>query len=162
MSDDRNAVSIRPATHEDIPFMMAMDRSCETGVRWTEHHYQEIFQRGMQGLVLVAERSSSNATADADGILGFLVARHVAPEWELENIVVDLGARRRGLGMWLLEGLLAEAQRRNSDAIFLEVRESNTAARGMYEKAGFRRTGRRKFYYADPSEDAILYRFELA
>jgi [ribosomal protein S18]-alanine N-acetyltransferase len=42
-------------------------------------------------------------------------------------------------------------------AILLEVRKSNLAARGLYEKQGFREVGRRRTYYADPEEDAILY-----
>lgn len=161
MSDDNNAAIIRPANANDIPAVMTLDRGCTTAVHWTEHRYQQIFQLGIQGLVLVAQRSSSNATTDAGRVLGFLVARHIAFEWELENIVVDPGVRRNGLGTRLLQGLLAEARQTNSDRIFLEVRESNAAARTMYEKAGFRQTGRRKLYYADPLEDAILYRCEL-
>jgi ribosomal-protein-alanine N-acetyltransferase len=46
--------------------------------------------------------------------------------------------------------------------VFLEVRESNAAARCFYEKAGFVQTGRRKSYYTDPAEDAVLYRYDLA
>ena len=48
-----------------------------------------------------------------------------------------------------------------SEAIFLEVRASNTAARSLYESLGFCQTGLRRFYYSDPSEDAILYRLTV-
>ncbi len=99
--------------------------------------------------------------AQAPGVLGFLVAQHIAPEWELENIVVAPAARRTGLGKRLLDALLTQARETNSAAVFLEVRESNTAARTLYEKAGFEQTGRRKSYYRDPVEDAILYRRTL-
>jgi len=94
-------------------------------------------------------------------ISGFLVARHLAPEWELENIVVAPSARRIGLGSRLLNALLANARETDSEAVFLEVRESNAAARSLYEKAGFEPTGRRKAYYTNPAEDAVLYRLLL-
>jgi ribosomal-protein-alanine N-acetyltransferase len=60
-----------------------------------------------------------------------------------------------------LGALLAAARETNSSSVFLEVRESNAPARNLYEKAGFEQTGRRKSYYADPAENAILYRFSL-
>jgi len=58
----------------------------------------------------------------------------------------------------LLGTLMATARETHSDSVFLEVRESNTVARRLYEKAGFQETGRRKSYYTNPTEDAILYR----
>jgi [ribosomal protein S18]-alanine N-acetyltransferase len=161
MSDDNNAAIIRPANTKDIPAIMTLDRGCTSAVHWTEHQYQQIFQLGIQGLVLVAQRCLSNAAEDAGRVLGFLVARQIGFEWELENMVVDPGVRRNGLGNRLVQALLAEARQTRGDRIFLEVRESNAAARTLYEKAGFRQTGRRKLYYAGPSEDAILYRCQL-
>jgi ribosomal-protein-alanine N-acetyltransferase len=53
---------------------------------------------------------------------------------------------------------LAQARHAQGEAIFLEVRESNAAARAFYEKLGFEQMGRRKGYYADGLEDAIIYR----
>jgi ribosomal-protein-alanine N-acetyltransferase len=94
--------------------------------------------------------------------LGFLVARHIAPQWELENIVVASAARRKGVGKRLLDTLLAHAMSTNSDTVFLEVRESNTTARSLYESRGFHETGRRKSYYTNPQEDAVLYCLTLA
>jgi [ribosomal protein S18]-alanine N-acetyltransferase len=83
------------------------------------------------------------------------------PDWELENIAIAPQERRKGLGKYLLEALLAAARRSNSVGVFLEVRESNTAARSFYQKAGFEQTGRRRSYYANPVEDAVLYRLTL-
>jgi ribosomal-protein-alanine acetyltransferase len=93
-------------------------------------------------------------------LVGFLVARHVREEWELENIVVSAEFRGRGIGERLLHGLLARVRETESWGVFLEVRESNVAARKFYQKAGFRDIGRRKSYYADPAEDAVLYRLD--
>ena len=140
---------------------MALDRASPTAGRWTEQQYLQLFQDGSNAperLVMVAESlltaSSEEATHNIDG---FLVARHTVDEWELENIVVATTARRKGLGRRFLEALLATARKTNSVSVFLEVRESNMAARTLYEKLGFRQTGRRPAYYANPLEDAILY-----
>jgi [ribosomal protein S18]-alanine N-acetyltransferase len=157
-------VNIRPATLDDIPSVMSLDRESATAAHWTEGRYRQAFKReGLERLLLVAEASPSNQTGrDVNaGILGFLVASHVAPEWELENIAVASSARRKGIGKRLLSALLAAARETNSDSVFLEVRESNAAARTLYEKAGFEQTGRRKSYYSDPVEDAVLYRMTL-
>jgi len=160
-------VNLRPAIPADIPFMMELERAYPTAAHWTERQYRQAVQPDSddpERLVLVAEESLPAADAveagrdSGSGLLGFLVARHLASEWELENIVVAPAARLKGLGKRLLDTLLAAARETDSEPVFLEVRESNTAARILYEKAGFQQTGRRKSYYTDPPEDAIVYR----
>jgi ribosomal-protein-alanine acetyltransferase len=144
--------------------MLSLQQQSATAAHWTEEQHRQAFQgEGMERLVLVAEASEPIAAGpDAGGrVLGFLVARHLAPEWELENIVVTSSARRQGHGNRLLSALLVTAHETNSASVFLEVRESNSAARTLYEKAGFEQTGRRKSYYTDPLEDAVLYRRTL-
>jgi len=146
--------------------MVALERATPHAAHWTEEQYQALFsagKRGWQQVVLVAEGTPDRASAEGhsgETRLGFLAARRVEPEWELENIVVAASARRMGIGKRLLDALLAEAARIRNAAVFLEVRESNAAARALYVKAGFRESGRRHFYYKDPPEDAILYRFD--
>ena len=160
-------VTIRFATPYDIPAITSLDRASPTAAHWTEAQYRQAVQPNVgdpERLVLIAEASEATATAAKEAglgfpILGFLVARHLAPEWELENIVVAPSVRRKGLGRRLLGALLARVQETQSEFVFLEVRESNTAARRLYESAGFRQTGRRRAYYANPAEDAILYRW---
>jgi [ribosomal protein S18]-alanine N-acetyltransferase len=153
-------VQIRAATLADVPSMMLLERQSATAGHWTEDQYgQALESESTKRLVLVIESCTTTRPSDAaTSILGFLVAQHIAPEWELENIVVAPTARRKGLGKRLLQHLLSVARETNSDSVFLEVRESNTAARGLYEEAGFAQTGRRKAYYTSPPEDAILYR----
>ncbi len=147
---------------------MHLERRCAAAAHWTEQQYRQTFDSGgAERLVLIAETLSDSvpgrATIPGSGsnILGFVVARHLAPEWELENIVVAPPARRQGLGKQLLQALLATARETNSKSVFLEVRESNAAARSLYEKTGFEQTGSRKAYYKDPAEDAVLYRLSL-
>lgn len=89
---------------------------------------------------------------------GFLLGQVVAGEAELLTLAVDPEARRQGTGRKLVEAFLAEARARAADSAFLEVAETNVAARTLYEAAGFRQTGRRKGYYRAMGEvaDAIL------
>ncbi len=76
-------------------------------------------------------------------------------------MVVATGFLRRGIANALLGALIRRAKNEAASAILLEVRESNLAAHGLYEKCGFREVGRRRAYYRDPVEDAILYALRL-
>jgi len=98
---------------------------------------------------------------EEDEIVGFLVARCLSDEWELENIVVHEIRKRRGIGTGLLRRLLSEAEASGAAGVILEVRESNASARRLYESIGFTSEGRRQAYYSNPAEDAILYRRSL-
>ncbi len=156
-----NDVNIRPATSNDVATMVTLERECPTAAHWTEKQYQNLFATTaarLESLVLIAEETTVAPTSsESSAVLGFLVGRRVHSEWELENIVVAPSARRKCLGKRLVEALLDRAERTHSESVFLEVRESNTAARLLYEKAGFQLTGRRKSYYVNPSEDAVVY-----
>ena len=89
-------------------------------------------------------------------IAGFLVSRPVADDQrELLNLAVAPEFRRRGVGRDLLAGLLGESP----GAIFLEVRESNHAARNIYKSMGFQEVGNRPGYYENPLEAAIVMKF---
>jgi len=158
---------IRRAVVEDIPAIIELERGCASAAHWTELQYQQMFlsnEGPAARLVLVADASPESLVKAGEGtrLAGFLVAHHLAPEWELENIIVATSARRTGLGKRLLDALFDEAAETNSHAVFLEVRESNSAARALYEKSGFERTRRRKSYYSNPVEDAVLYRREVS
>lgn len=150
-------MKIRIATFDDIPGIVNLERATPTAAHWNEAQYAHFLEPDSRPprLVLVAESEPMGAIA------GFLVAQHIAAEWELENIVVSATERRQGIGRSLLEALLAAARKSSSDAIFLEVRESNIAARALYESMKFEQQGRRKSYYSNPSEDALLYRRTL-
>lgn len=95
--------------------------------------------------------------AETDGrVVGFLASRSTGPgEREILNVAVEPEFRRRGVARRLLELELAQ----RASVYFLEVRPSNIGARKLYEKLGFREEGRRKGYYRQPPEDAIVMRF---
>lgn len=146
-------MTIRLATRDDVPAVFALERRTEAAAHWSEEQYYGIFRDRLQRVFLVSE--------DGGAVSGFLVARMIGAECELENIAVALEGRRRGVGAGLISELLQRARMAEVTAVFLEVRETNSPARVFYRKLGFSEAGRRKNYYRDPDEDAILYRISV-
>jgi len=145
---------IRPATAADIPAMMQLVSHSATAAQWSLAHFERVFdESGPRRVALVIEEEVT--------VRGFLVSHEVASEWEIENIAIAGEARRRGVGTRLLGEFLNHARSQGGTSVFLEVRESNRAARLLYEKWAFAESGRRSGYYAQPQEDAIVYRLSL-
>jgi [ribosomal protein S18]-alanine N-acetyltransferase len=143
-------VVIRSAVLDDMPAIVALERKAVSAAHWSVVQYGDRIDAGRTLL------------AESDGqACGFLCARVVVGEWEIENVVVEEGFRRRGIAGELVRAVIAEARSAGGSSVLLEVRESNLAARRLYEKCGFRETGRRREYYREPTEDAILYRLAL-
>lgn len=92
---------------------------------------------------------------------GFLMAFHVLDECHLLDIATEEKFRRRGIGAALIRELMKRAGEKDGSVIYLEVREKNQAARGLYEKLGFVPVGKRKDYYKYPTDDAVLYTLTL-
>lgn len=147
-------MNIRPATLDDVPNLMTLEKHAVTAAHWSEEQYQAVFSSSQTRSALVLE--------EADAIQGFLIARAVGSEWEIENIAIAGSARRRGLGTRLLGEFLDTARSRRATAVFLEVRESNTAARRLYGKWAFIECGHRADYYRDPAEAAVTYRLDFS
>ena len=146
---------VRRATRADIPDLMVLETRAATAAHWTTKQYEAVFSSEVSSrVVLILE--------DKSGVQGFIVGRAVGEEWEIENIAVAGPARRIGRGTRLLGEFLDLARGRGAQAVFLEVRESNQAARRLYEKWAFIEAGRRKHYYREPKEDAIVYRLGFA
>jgi ribosomal-protein-alanine acetyltransferase len=147
---------IRPATPADIPLMRALELQADTAAHWAEREYDALFAPDTpKRIALVA------GDAEHD-IGGFLIARCGLDEWEIENVVVATGRRRSGIGTALVNELRRQAEGGRVPALLLEVRESNTAARKLYETIGFSEVGRRTAYYANPAEDALLLKYSVS
>ena len=105
---------------------------------------------------------SSDATflvaETAEGVSGYLVAIDAADEGEILNLAVAPGGRRQGVGRALVAEALERLAERGVHQAYLEVRESNAAARTLYAAHGFREVGRRSRYYRRPVEDAVILR----
>ena len=145
---------IRRAAAADLARMRTLAGHAATAAQWTEAQYAQLFAPGNPRLVLVLEGSAE--------VQGFLVANPLGDEWELENVAIAPAARRRGLGTRLVGEFLDQARAAGAKAVFLEVRESNHAARALYEKWAFVEAGRRKAYYRDPTEDALVFKFSFS
>lgn len=96
------------------------------------------------------------AGISGDGVFGYAALRIVADEAELLRIGVLPDMRGKGYGRELLERVTAFAREHGAAAMTLEVRAGNETARRLYESAGFAEEGRRKNYYREPAEDAVL------
>jgi len=144
-------VAIRSAALNDVPAILAIEQQAPGAGHWTFEEYNKLVG---SGVVLVAE--------EAGKLRGFACARAVAGEWEIENVVVGDEFLRRGIANELVRELIQSARNEAASAILLEVRESNLPARRLYEKHCFREVGRRRAYYRDPAEDAILYALRFA
>jgi ribosomal-protein-alanine N-acetyltransferase len=144
------ACRIRQSVPFDLAAILRIEQSNANAAHWTEDAYSELWNNPQSSRVCFV--------ADSEGeLLGFVVAREIAGEWELENIAVLPALQQQGIGRALLERLLSVISAAAGQKLLLEVRESNLAARKLYEREGLLVTGRRKMYYRDPTEDALLY-----
>lgn len=127
-----------------------------SAAHWSRAQYKAVVAAGASdGITLVADDST------VDQIVGFLVAVRVVDDWEIENVIVAEPWRRQHIAHRLVHAFLEMLPSNSPCSVLLEVRESNVPAHRLYEKIGFTREGRRKDYYRNPTEDAILYRLPL-
>jgi ribosomal-protein-alanine N-acetyltransferase len=100
-------------------------------------------------------------TTGAPVVLGYLCLWEIGPEVHITNLAVHPDWRRRGIAGALLGRTLEDARQRQLRLAILEVRPTNTEARELYERLGFRVIGRRKGYYVDTGEDALVMEADL-
>ena len=146
MEERAAEIVIRPISREDASALAALEARCEGAARWGEVAYQKIGSSGIRGWV----------AQEGDGVLGFILVCALADEMEILNLAVDPDARRRRIGSRLLARAFGAASAVRVRQMYLEVRESNAGARAFYLAAGFGEQGRRKNYYSQPVEDALL------
>jgi ribosomal-protein-alanine N-acetyltransferase len=143
---------LRPAREADIDAVLAIEHS-SFGDPWNRGAFAE----------LIDDPRVAFLVADAGGeVRGYIVAWFVLDEGEIGNLAVADEARRHGVGARLLDGAIAAVRTAGVDALYLEVRDSNAAARALYASRGFVEVGRRRDYYRRPKEDALVLRLELA
>jgi ribosomal-protein-alanine N-acetyltransferase len=148
---------IRRATRADLSAMHRIEQASFSDP-WTEDSFATALSLDRMQ-VLVAESHEGEQGGDgAVGLLGYVVALVIGPEAEIADLAVAPKARRRGIGRALLERALAELAAVGVRTLYLEVRESNQAARTLYDAHGFASVGRRRGYYREPLEDALVLR----
>ena len=97
---------------------------------------------------------------EGEQVAGYIGSQTVCGETDMMNVAVHPSRRRKGIAEALILGLIEELKIMESHCLTLEVRASNTPAISLYEKLGFSEIGRRKNYYRNPKEDALILRKE--
>ena len=130
---------IRPMKEEDAEAVLRIQAAAGEASQWDPRGYL-----AFEAIVLEWEGA----------VAAFLVTRRTAPdEQEILNIAVAPESRRRGFARRLIAHALQAG-----GIFYLEVRESNTAARSLYRNLGFQECGRRPGYYRNPDEAAVIMR----
>jgi [ribosomal protein S18]-alanine N-acetyltransferase len=138
-------LEIRPLTYADLPQVIAIERRA----------FPTPWSLAMFVLELSKPSGICLAAVIEERLVGYLVCSRYDTVWHLMNIAVDDRLRRQGIATTLLERLF-ELGDRPSEQYTLEVRTSNEDAIRLYERFGFRTAGRRRAYYHDNREDALI------
>ena len=145
--------SLEASKREEILDRIAdMDARVFGNSRWGRDAFSENVFNDYDYLICAV---SDAAAGKETGVLGYGLLR-CFDDAEVIMIAADPARLREGIGSRILLSLLKEAAERKAKAVFLEVRESNLAARAMYQKAGFTEEGIRRGYYHDPPENAVI------
>jgi ribosomal-protein-alanine N-acetyltransferase len=152
MPPPRETVVVRPAEERDLRQVHAIEVASFADP-WALEGFRDTMDNS---------RARTEVADDGGGrVLGYAVAWFVADEAEIANLAVAPAARGRGIGALLLTRILQAAATFGAAAVYLEVRESNAAARALYAAQGFVVAGRRNQYYRKPVEDALIMRRNL-
>jgi [ribosomal protein S18]-alanine N-acetyltransferase len=142
---DSPKANIRGAIRSDVPAIAEILKESPEASAWS-----------LESLI-PSELSENTWIAEQEGrVIGFLIGRAVADEFEILNMAVAKSARRLGVATRLIDTALERSRANGSRSAFLEVRASNESAIALYTQRGFRSCGRRRRYYRSPVEDAIL------
>jgi ribosomal-protein-alanine N-acetyltransferase len=143
-------ISIRPATESDLDEIWRIQAVSGQAAQWNPADYL------LHQCLVAVDSGAIGSPAGLERIAGFAVARQTAPdELEILNIAVDPPFRRRGVARSLIQRLLANYR----GTVWLEVRQSNGAARQLYHALGFQVNSVRENYYNAPPESAIVMKF---
>jgi ribosomal-protein-alanine N-acetyltransferase len=157
-SRDSAGYSIFPLKAKDAPELAALEAACFS-TAFGEAQYAALLGGVEERLAGKGPPPFLALGLRIDGRLAAYVSlglHRAAGELEIHNLAVHDDFRRKGLGKILLEQALRIGTRLELTRAVLEVRAGNTAARALYAAAGFGLCGRRKAYYADTGEDALV------
>lgn len=140
-------IRIRRMVQSDAPAAAALERACFSRP-WSENAYLSTLA-DENALYLIAEKEDGELV----GTCGLL---DILGEGDISNVAVSRSFRRRKIAERMLTELLKQGRERGITAFTLEVRASNEAAIRLYEKLGFTSEGRRKNFYEQPREDALI------
>jgi ribosomal-protein-alanine acetyltransferase len=172
------AISVRSLQTSDIPRVLEIQAACPEAASWSEADYRSLegpqrpswkttvavidkqLDKQLNGQMdeqmekqldkLIDKEIDKEIDEQITGFLTYAAAEN--GDQEVLNLAVDPDHRRQGVAEALLRALLQQI----SDPLFLEVRAGNSPALSFYHKLGFAKTGQRRSYYRNPTEDAII------
>ena len=139
-------MQIRPMTKNDCEQVAAIE-AVSFSVPWSLRAFTDTVEK---------ENFRYFVAEEAGEILGYCGFLFVLDEAEIPNVCVKSSARKQGVGKQMMTVLMEEAAKLGIATLFLEVRESNAAARSLYKALGFEENGIRKNFYEQPVENAVL------
>lgn len=145
-------ILIEPLEKEDISRVLEIEKKTFSNP-WIRPQFEECLEK---------ENKDIFAARDQDEIVGYIIFEHVLDEGHLSNLAVKKELRGRGIGRQLADFILNRAKKLDVKWIELEVRVSNGKAKKFYSKLGFKEVRRRKMYYINPAEDALVLKLELS
>jgi [ribosomal protein S18]-alanine N-acetyltransferase len=138
---------IRKMTVDDIPAVVELDKM-SFSLPWPERSFRFELTDNPASRCWVTEVEG--------GIVGMVVVWLFVAEAHVATLATHPNFRRQGIAKRLLSHALQHLSNEGAQSSFLEVRASNIAAQEMYRKFGYKESGRRRHYYKDNDEDAIL------
>ena len=138
---------IRKATAEDVAQIEQIEKLC-FATPWSYESLNHDIENNPLAIYLVAEQAGE--------ILGYVGTWMIYGESHITNVAVSPNHRRQHVGSLLIETLIQTMKNVGITSHTLEVRENNAAAQKLYAKYGFEAAGKRKGYYDDTGEDAII------
>lgn len=144
--DFTGKIEIRKMLESDVTAVADIEQRIFSDA-WSEDIFEESLEYDNQFFWVLTEDEK---------IVGYCGLMIVLDEGQILNIAVDEPYRRSGFGRMLMNAMLDYGRENGVTFFTLEVRESNFSAIKMYENFGFEETGRRKGYYTEPVETAVL------
>jgi ribosomal-protein-alanine N-acetyltransferase len=138
----------------DLDPLLAIAAASPEAASWSRADYEQFLQEAYPGVCLVAELEGR--------IVGFICFLIASDEAELLILAVLPSERRRGVASLLLDEAIRQSLKQGAQRMFLEVRDTNHAAIGFYQRHGFRISSRRRGYYMAPPADALVLARDLA
>lgn len=154
-------ISVSPMNEHDLLEVVEIEQNSGLS-RWGWNAYHAELRSENRNLMWVARFADGMRTGAGHSIAGYVVARLVAGELHINNLAVRQSQRQQGIGTALLTRVLDEAKQAHGFVAFLEVRSHNAAAQSFYQRCGFRVVGRRRDYYPEPREDALIMSLEMS
>jgi ribosomal-protein-alanine N-acetyltransferase len=157
------SVVIRPAGESDLDGILRIERDSFADP-WSRESFESSLALDRMRFLVASDGGAESRSGESgdETILGYVVALLVLDEAEIADLAVAPVARRCGIGGLLLDRMVADASHAGVRSLYLEVRESNSAARALYESRSFLSVGRRRGYYQHPQEDALLLKRDFA